>query len=70
MGGSPLLAPEGVSTMMGHSRDFLLTSRFNWQLYSLLEEVLSFIQMFIYRASRVQGAYEIQGLKVLGVEAT
>jgi len=27
-GGSPLLAPEGVSTMMGHSWYSLLTSRF------------------------------------------
>jgi len=27
-GGSPLLAPEGVSTMMGHSWYSLITSRF------------------------------------------
>ena len=27
-GGTPLLAPEGVSTVMGHSRYSLLTSKF------------------------------------------
>jgi len=57
--GSPLLAPKGVSTMMGHSRHFLLTSRFNGNIMYYSKKYFSFIQMFIHRASVVQDVYEI-----------
>jgi len=36
--GFPLLAPEGVLTMMGHSRDFLLMSRFNSNIVNYLKK--------------------------------
>jgi len=63
-----MLAPEGVSAMMGHSRDFLLMSKFSGDIVWYLEN--TFILLFIHRASMVQNVYEIQSLNALGVEST
>ena len=47
-GGTPLLAPEGVSTMMGHSW-YSLTFEILTNKSKLLEERILFIHAFIHK---------------------